>query len=111
MIGRWRLPGSTSLHPDRFGGHRTYVFTGPAAVAELLVDPDSYSRNELDSLGVAAFHAGKTTAVSGQTLFVMGNGHLVFQWCRVEIIRITDFHGDRSGSFQRIAYRTDRLSE
>lgn len=111
MIGRWRLIGGASQYFDPLGSHRTDIFAGAAAGAELLVDSDSHPRNEFDGIGAAAFHTGETAAVSGQALFVIGHGHPVFTGRGDEVGRAWNRHGVFRRTCQNSACRAKRFPE
>jgi hypothetical protein len=60
----------TGLQYDRLGIDRADIFAGPASGASRFIDADAFTRYNHDGYGLAAFHAGKTAAVSGQTALV-----------------------------------------
>jgi hypothetical protein len=60
----------TGLQYDRLGVDRADIFAGPASGASRFIDADAFTSYDHDGQGLAAFHAGKTTAGSGQTTLV-----------------------------------------
>jgi hypothetical protein len=57
--------------------NRTDIFATSAAITELRVDPDPYSRIELDSPWLAAFYTGATFVAAGQATVIKGLCHQI----------------------------------
>ena len=111
LIGRWFVHSRTRLHLYPLGGYRTDVFTGSAPGTELLVDTDSDSWNKLDRPGLAPFHAGEATAVSGEACVIMGNRRQLFMGRGDEVCRVRYRHGGLRRTRQNTACGTERFPE